>query len=99
MVIQPIANFIRGSVNDIANFQAMDSGGLRYFTENGINPFPCVLNVASVVHEKRIIILDFCLFYSSVDLISQSLEAHPSFARPHPRCKFFRFSLSQTLTF
>lgn len=29
--------------------------------------------------------------YSSVDLISQSVEVHPSFARPRPRCEFFRF--------
>ena len=33
-----------------------NSGGLRYFTENGINPFPCVLNDTPVVLEKRIII-------------------------------------------
>ena len=54
----------------------MDSGGLRYFTENGINPFPRVLNVTPVFLEKRIIIFDFGLFYSNVDLISQSLEVH-----------------------
>ena len=69
----------------------MDSGGLRYFTENGINPFPRVLNVTPVILEKRIIIFDFGLFYSNVDLISQSLEVHPSFTRPSPRCEFFRF--------
>ena len=72
----------------------MDSGGLRYFTENGINPFPCVRNVTLVIPEKRVIIWDFCLFYSSVDLISQSHKAHPSFARPSLRCEFFALSLS-----
>ena len=37
----------------------MDSGGLPYFTENGINPFPRVVNVTPVILEKRIIIFDF----------------------------------------
>ena len=28
--------------------------GCGYFTENVIDPFPCVLNVTTVVHEKLI---------------------------------------------
>ena len=69
----------------------MGSGGLRYFTENGINPVPRVLNVTPVILEKRIIIFDFGLFYGNVDLISQSLEVslHPALD-----ASFFALSLS-----
>ena len=74
----------------------MDSGGLRYFTEN---PFPRVLNVTPFILEKRVIIFDSGLFYGNVDLISQSLVVHPSFTRPSPGCEFFRFVSLSNINF
>lgn len=55
---QPITNFISSSANGtcITNFQIVYLNGLLCSTENGVYPFPLVLNVNVVALEEQIII-------------------------------------------